>query len=64
MQTETAEIYLPTPIYDRLVAALMTAPRECAWSGAPDADQIKITLGEVADIWPALIAPEALSAAA
>lgn len=64
MQTETIEVYLPTAIYDRLIAALMAAPRECAWTGAPDADQIKIALGEAADIWPASIAPEALSAAA
>ncbi|MCF6370968.1 hypothetical protein [Rhizobium halophilum] len=59
MQIETTEVYLPTATYDRLIAALMTAPRECAWTGAPDADQIKIALGEVADIWPASIAPQA-----
>jgi hypothetical protein len=57
MQIETAEVYLPSAIYDRLVAALLAAPRECAWTGAPDADAIKITLGEVADIWRASIAP-------
>jgi len=64
MQIQTTEVYLPTPIYDRLIAALMTAPRECAWTGAPDADQIKIALGEVADVWPASIAPGAISTAA
>ena len=45
------EIYIADETYHRLVAALLTL-EPCPVTGEVGPDQIKIALGEVADIWP------------
>ncbi|MBB4184900.1 hypothetical protein GGE07_001529 [Sinorhizobium terangae] len=51
--------YLERIAYDRLVEALMSAPRVNPYTGEPDADAIKIALGEFGDIWPETIREDA-----
>lgn len=43
--------------YGKLVDALV-ALKACPFSGKVTADQVKITLGEYGDIWPASIADD------
>ncbi|MCS3740221.1 hypothetical protein [Rhizobium sp. BK661] len=52
--------YLPDDVYEALVSKLMTASRESLFNGEPDSDEIKIALGEIADIWPEAIEPKVL----
>lgn len=53
-----SEIYLDAKRYEALVAAIIGAAQEPnpVKGAALDPDQIKIALGEVADIWPESIA--------
>ncbi|WP_034996456.1 hypothetical protein [Beijerinckia mobilis] len=44
-------VYLPDEVYERLVGALIN-PDPCAVTGEVTADQIKIILGTVGNIWP------------
>ncbi len=52
--------YLPDDVYEALVSKLMAVSRESPFNGEPDSDEIKIALGEIADIWPKAIEPNIL----
>ncbi len=54
--TQPKPLFLARTEYDALVAALMDAPRTNPLTGEPDADGLKIALGEAGDIWPESIA--------
>lgn len=54
--------YISTPDYDRLVDALANL-KPCPFEGRITADQIKIALGELGDVWPASILPDVLQSA-
>jgi hypothetical protein len=51
------DFYLPTEKYNALAEALANL-EPCPVRGVITADQIKIVLGERADIWPASIAAD------
>jgi len=46
------DIYFSQETYDRLVTALLEAPRTCPVTGKPDVDGIKIALAEAGNVWP------------
>ena len=46
--------YLDNDTYTRLVDALLNV-QPSAFTGTVTADEIKITLGEIGDLWPASI---------
>ena len=50
-------IYVDTELYNRAAKAI-AALEPCPFAGVVTVDQIKIVLGEVADIWPAAIADD------
>jgi hypothetical protein len=49
-------IYVETEVYNRIAKAL-AAIEPCPFAGRVTPDQIKIVLGEVADVWPMAILP-------
>lgn len=52
------ETYIADETYDRLVMALLTL-QPSPVTGEVGADEVKIALGEIGDIWPARIETEA-----
>lgn len=50
--------YLDNSTYHALVAALAKPLPACPVTGTPDAEAIKLRLGEVGNIWPASILPD------
>lgn len=50
-------IYIETARYQRAVAAI-AALEHCMFEGVVTADQVKVVLGEIGDIWPESIRGE------
>ena len=54
---EVMATYHKKKLYDRATQTIATL-KPCPYAGVVTADQVKLALGEMLDIWPELIAPK------